>query len=564
MNNYFPVKKPSALSKDRKERQLAGVLRAYTRKDSTSYDPEFDAEIRALQPGWFRLTRPKTPSAETKKMLLEMARNKARKPSQHSKDDKERRLGCALNSYLNKTKNHDPEFSTKIRSLCPEWFENLTVIFKTRLLELASSGANRPNKESDDEDEKRLGRALSGYTNEKSNGYDKEFDCRIRALRKDWFESTAARCKAELLEMALNGDEKPKYNDDDIAERRLADKLRSYTDERDKCYDRDFDERIRDLRPDWFIDALIIRKTHKAILLRMAREGSKRPINGSGRDERRLALALWRYTNRNGEEYDHDFDIQIRKLCPDWFISTADANRAKLLDLARNGAKRPHHSQKISSSLVAYTNKKSSSYNQDFDKQIRALRPDWFERASAETKRILLKLAKSGADRPTKRTSKLGDSLYQSTHKGTCYDQKFDKLVRTLRPDWFTSITKENRKQLLELAKSGADKPGRDSRLYASFHNHTMQSLRHTDFNEQLRALRPDWFIDKVAEGQRVCKNQLVDLAKSGAKRPSSVSKNPEERRLGSALGRYTRKSLASYDKDFDKQIRRLRPDWFK
>jgi hypothetical protein len=53
-------------------------------------------------------------------------------------------------------------------------------------------------------------------------------------------------------------------------------------------------------------------------------------------------------------------------------------------------------------------------------------------------------------------------------------------------------------------------------------------------------------------------KQELIALAKSGAKRPSQ--KSP----LGGVLSNYTSKSSSSYDPDFDKEIRTLRPDWFR
>jgi len=55
----------------------------------------------------------------------------------------------------------------------------------------------------------------------------------------------------------------------------------------------------------------------------------------------------------------------------------------------------------------------------------------------------------------------------------------------------------------------------------------------------------------------------LTEALKHG-RRPSTASKNPEERKLGRALVNYTCKGSGSHDPVFDKKIHRLRPDWFE
>lgn len=54
------------------------------------------------------------------------------------------------------------------------------------------------------------------------------------------------------------------------------------------------------------------------------------------------------------------------------------------------------------------------------------------------------------------------------------------------------------------------------------------------------------------------------ELLKTLDKRPSSESKDIEEKRLGKALSNYTSPSSESYDNAFDKEIRELKPHWFK
>jgi hypothetical protein len=115
-----------------------------------------------------------------------------------------------------------------------------------------------------------------------------------------------------------------------------------------------------------------------------------------------------------------------------------DGNKAKLLELARSGAKRPAQRSTLGRVLGAYMTKSGSGYDEDFDKEIKALRPDWFnDTRVAQNKAELVKLAKSGVDRPVHKST-LGsvlNSYVSKSHKS--YDEDFDKEIRVLRPDWF-------------------------------------------------------------------------------------------------------------------------------
>jgi len=225
--------------------------------------------------------------------------------------------------------------------------------------------------------------------------------------------------------------------------------------------------------------------------------------------------------------------------------------------------------RKLARNLASYTSKSHDFYDPIFDKRIRELRPDWFrKRKPGKNKKELLELAKSGAKRPS-RTEKLGSVLASYTCKSACsYDPVFDKRIRELRPDWFRKRKPgKNKKELLELARSGAKRPSNmakdpeERRLGNALINYISKN-RTCDpiFDKKIRKLRPDWFINTAD----LRKEELLKLAKSGAKRPSRTAKDPEERKLGQVLHSYLDKSHGSYDPVFDKKIRRLRPDWFR
>jgi len=300
----------------------------------------------------------------------------------------------------------------------------------------------RPSKHSNDPDERRLGHALCNYTSIRHSvsSYDPVFDKKIRKLRPDWFENTATGNKEKLIKMA--GEKRPNSVAKDKEERKLGQCLISYTCKHYSSYDPIFDRKIRKLIPDWFENTATKKKE---TLFKLVKSGAKRPsLHSKNEEERKLGWALVSYTNKSKGCYDPDFNKKIRKLGPDWFESTADINKAKLLKLARSGAKRPNkRTNKLGGVLGNYTNKNQECYDPVFDKKIRELRPDWFENTSDLNKEKLLKLAKSGAKRPNDRAKdeeegKLGHAIYNYTgKKSKSYDPVFDRKVRQLRPDWF-------------------------------------------------------------------------------------------------------------------------------
>jgi hypothetical protein len=129
-------------------------------------------------------------------------------------------------------------------------------------------------------------------------------------------------------------------------------------------------------------------------------------------------------------------------------------------------------------------------------------------------------------------------------------DQRFKKQIIDLRPDWFEDTVKKNKETLLELAKSGARKPPSQSKLYPRLTSYIAKSqpLFDADFNQKIRELRPDWF-EKTADKNR---KTLLEMARNGAKKPG------RETKIGTMLSCYMHR-----DPRFKKQIHNLRPDWF-
>lgn len=172
-------------------------------------------------------------------------------------------------------------------------------------------------------------------------------------------------------------------------------------------------------------------KNSKSILLAMAECGNPRPHYSTS-----LYIMLRSFTNKNNIKYDKDFDDKIRNIRPDWFVRKSEDKKNELLSLAKNKKSRPNHKDKLYRELCNYTNKNNKSYDENFDKNIRKLSPHWFLTRSdiAETNKIKILNLKI----KPKRSSKLGIALKNYTSKSSqAHDSDFTKQIKILKPNWF-------------------------------------------------------------------------------------------------------------------------------
>lgn len=194
-----------------------------------------------------------------------------------------------------------------------------------------------------------------------------------------------------------------------------------------------------------------------------------------------------------------------------------DGNKQKLLEMAAAGLRKPTISSKdpeitrLARLLQSYYLKGSTSYDEEFCKKLMGVRKDWLEKddIASSYKQKLILLAKSGVPRPSKYNTSREETLlsralsrYTITSSGT-YDKSFDEEIRSLRPDWFTRE----------------------------------KHIKDKDF--------------------------IYTLAITGEKRPSTRSKDAEERRLGIFLTSVLNKVHSFYDQEFANKLNTARPDWF-
>jgi hypothetical protein len=118
--------------------------------------------------------------------------------------------------------------------------------------------------------------------------------------------------------------------------------------------------------------------------------------------------------------------------------------------MARKSDRKPPQTETLGQELSRYTLVSHGCYDPKFTKEIKRLRPDWFVSQSDrvfEKKQRLLQMARK-SDRKPPQTETLGQELSRYTRVSSgCYDPKFTKEIKRLRPDWFRKSRKKDRKQ---------------------------------------------------------------------------------------------------------------------
>lgn len=187
--------------------------------------------------------------------------------------------------------------------------------------------------------------------------------CKYFNFTKKKFKDT----KMMLLALAECGGKKPHYKTS------LYIRLCSCTNKNNIQFDKDFNKKIRELRPDWFLPRSLKTEIKKNKLLSLAKNKKRRP---SHKDK--IYRDFCCYTNKKNKRYDKEFDKKIRSIRPDWFNTRSDIaqiNKNKIFLLET----KPKRKTKLGNALKNYTSKSSYAYDKKFHEQIKKLKPDWFK-----------------------------------------------------------------------------------------------------------------------------------------------------------------------------------------
>jgi len=125
--------------------------------------------------------------------------------------------------------------------------------------------------------------------------------------------------------------------------------------------------------------------------------------------------------------------------------SVMDRTRAKVLRRARAGKPKPSRFKtdkewQMANFVYMTTNPKNPTYEPDFDRLIRRLRPDWFEKPEERNRKALAQTLVEDATLGFDRPRNLLELLWKAGHS-------IGRAVRKLRPDWFINFKLEARRK---------------------------------------------------------------------------------------------------------------------
>lgn len=175
----------------------------------------------------------------------------------------------------------------------------------------------------------------------------------------------------------------------------------------------------------------------------------------------------------------------------------------------------------------------------------------------------LIEMAKSGKDKPGCRST-LGDRFIRFVSKSSkAYDANFRKKIEEIRPEWLITVfdkAAENKKTLMQMAKNGENKPSHNSKfgIYLRRYTNKNSDCYDENFHKKIQKISPNWLLRKRVVNCFFKKQEIILFAKMGYKR-SELSASHESTLMGSVC-----KSHTSYDENFAKLIKNLSPSWFK
>ena len=337
--------------------KIGRSLASYLNKGHDCYDPSFISELKKINESWFITIY--DIANKKKKELIEMAsRGESRPTLSHP-------LGVCFRNYTReKSECYDSEFVNNIKRLTT-WLKTRfddAIEKRKKLIEMAQKDLSRPSPKSI------LGRALNEYIKKGGSSYNQTFDRTLRECRPDWFNKSSFK-KEQILNFAKEGKDKPPCRSS------LGIALRNYIREEGSCFDKNFSDYIKRLRPDWFRERKYSSGLAKKELIALAKKGKKKPSAGRSL----LGRKLCSYISPQKSTYDKVFVEKIQKLRPDWLLKPSQAKKNLLYSMAIAGEDKPTiRKHPLGWALRVYTRVESCGFDPVFNTEIRHMAPQWF------------------------------------------------------------------------------------------------------------------------------------------------------------------------------------------
>mgnify|MGYP000902692488 CR=1 FL=1 len=284
-----------------------------------------------------------------------------------------------------------------------------------------------------------------------------------------------------LLKMADEKKPRPKHNT------KIGKALIRYTTGNNR--NSNFDIRIREKIPEWFISQSDIANQKKQMFLDMASRGEPRPSSKT-----KMGKLLYAYLDKNHHLYDEDFESDLSKF-PEWIIKVSERvakNKSILLEMAESGKPKPKRGSSLRNLLDNYMRD-----DDVFRGKIIESNTAWAPKAKNEIeqkKQLILNMARNNEPKPNC-NSALGQFLRRQMKR----DKKFAAQVRLINPNWAakrSNIAPRNKAILSKMARRGDPRPKANTKLGGALHSYTTIGHKAYDssFDKSIRFDRKNWF----------------------------------------------------------------------
>lgn len=357
-------------------------------------------------------------------------------------------------------------------------------------------------------------------------------------------ESSADINKKILLEMASRNEPRPSQKT------KLGCRLCAYTNPKNVMHDKEFTKKIKKIRPSWFVSVEERIRKNKELFLKMARRGDPRP----NKKTHPLGAVFCSYVNPSQKStFDKIFAADCKRANPSWFIKKSDVRRKELIKMAESNQPKPKYASKMGRILAELTRTdRRNKQNLKFYNLLRKKRPDWFIDQSDNKNKLQTKILKFASSGLTKKQikEKVGRKFDDYLK-----DEKFRKKLKKIRPDFFIfrkDLANEKKKKVLDFAIKNI-RPDKKllNAMYQWFNNDI-------SFTKKFNKISPKWYKSKKQRDsdREKIKKKILLLAKSGKSRPRGA--------MGTTFSNMTSSSSKSYDFEFRRLIKKIRPDWFR
>lgn len=324
-------------------------------------------------------------SEKNKRDIIAFYHKYGKRPNKRSKDKIESRLGSFESSYTTSSKCYDKGFHEKIEDLRKKYSiftqSEIASSNKDKIISFYHTYKRNPSICSKDSEEANLARLLGNYLT--GNSFDNNFKDTIVNIKnlygikhpKDIVKGN----KDNIIAFYNNHKRNPKHNAKDSNETKLKIYEASYTGSNRDTYDKEFHEKIKELRKKYGVKTQEDIDTYnKKCIIEFYHINKRNPsICSKDSRERQLSQLEYHHIKRNLEFRKEVLTLRTKYSVATKGRASVKLNKQRIKDFINQHARIPSGSKeeerKLYGLLYSYIRPKSNAYDELFTKEISEL-----------------------------------------------------------------------------------------------------------------------------------------------------------------------------------------------